>query len=199
MSHIKIPEFKSILKESDQPADIDSPDIEQSTAGIIADLLVENGLLSKKQVSDAKQHRHPEKPKPLISFLKELSLVTKEQVQNTLRSNNIVCKIGDLLVEFGYVKQADLEKALKLQKVSDNEQKLGDILVEKNYACEDRVSEVLEYQKKDARKIRDIRDFRLFLFKKTYITIGTIIAIIISIGTFGYNFIDSYMDDMDLI
>ncbi|MFV1993078.1 MAG: transporter substrate-binding domain-containing protein [Acidiferrobacterales bacterium] len=198
----EIPEFKSILKESDQSADIDSPEIEQSTAGIIADLLVENGLLSKNQIRDAKQHRHPEKPKPLISFLQELSLVTEEQVQNTLRSNKIVCKIGALLVELGYVKQADLEKALKLQEESENEKKLGDILVEKKYAHEERVSEVLEYQKKDARKtrdIKDIRDLRFFLFKKTYITTGTIIAVIISVGTFGYNFVDNYLEDMDLI
>lgn len=53
-------------------------------------------------------------------------------------------KIGDLLIEAGYITNKQLMDALEIQKKSGN--KLGNVLLEKNYVTEAQIMEVLEFQ-----------------------------------------------------
>ncbi|WP_132770367.1 GspE/PulE family protein [Tepidibacillus fermentans] len=53
-------------------------------------------------------------------------------------------RIGDLLVETGFITQSQLEEALNEQKKS--KKRLGDILIAKGYVSEQQIIEVLEFQ-----------------------------------------------------
>lgn len=53
-------------------------------------------------------------------------------------------KLGDLLVESGYISEEILQETLKLQK--DTNQKLGEVLTNKGFITEEQIIEVLEFQ-----------------------------------------------------
>jgi type IV pilus assembly protein PilB len=123
------------------PAVKDTP---QSTDGdTIAVLLVNNGLITEDQLIYAKRIRAKlVSDRSLVEILKELRLLSNQQLNLVLKQNRLNIRIGDLLVELGQIRKSELEAALAIQ-VENREQKLGDILVEYGFIDEHRLMEIL--------------------------------------------------------
>ncbi|MBJ6727575.1 GspE/PulE family protein [Geomesophilobacter sediminis] len=118
-----------------------------AASSVIADLLVKEGLITQEQHDYARRVRAKMRTSmPLIDVMQELGYVTKEDVTATLRKNTLSLRIGDFLVELGYLREADLLTALSLQKSSEEGKMLGDIIVEMGYIDERKFNEVLSYQ-----------------------------------------------------
>ncbi|WP_246559480.1 GspE/PulE family protein [Citrifermentans pelophilum] len=116
-------------------------------AGAIAPLLVKESLLTKDQLSYAIRVRSKlASKKTIIDIIQELGYVTGDQVRDTLRKNRVAIRMGDLLVELGYMRESDLQAALNLQKEGASGMKLGDLLVAHGFIDERKLLEVLAYQ-----------------------------------------------------
>jgi type IV pilus assembly protein PilB len=119
----------------------------QNTGDEIARLLIKEGHLTPEQLAYAKRVRSKlATPKTLTSVLKELGFITNRQLQQTLRVNQVSMRIGALLVELGYMQEANLQTALNLQEQKKTPKKLGEILVESHYVEEQKLAEALAYQ-----------------------------------------------------
>lgn len=113
----------------------------------IAALFVAAGYLTPQQLTYAKRVRGKlSSPKTLIAVLQELGYITMEQLRETLQKNIISVKIGDLLVELGYIKPADLQAALGIQKESQGTKKLGEVLVDSRFIEELTFAQALSFQ-----------------------------------------------------
>lgn len=83
---------------------------------------------------------------PLLKVLKDLKFVTDQDVRETLRESTSPVRIGDLLVELGYLSPEDLDAACRIQRESDSPEKLGRILVKHNFIDEQVFIEILSIQ-----------------------------------------------------
>lgn len=83
---------------------------------------------------------------PLLKVLKDLKFVTDQDVRDTLRESTSPVRIGDLLVELGYISPEDLDAACRIQRESDTPEKLGRILVKHNFIDEQVFIEILSIQ-----------------------------------------------------
>lgn len=81
----------------------------------------------------------------MIGVLKELDYVTDRQLKEVLRSNRLSLRIGDLLVEFGYLTPKKLKAALDIQS-SEPGKHLGQIIVEHQFMGEQEFLEALSVQ-----------------------------------------------------
>ncbi len=116
-------------------------------AGIIASLLIKEAILTEEQLSYATRIRSKlTTQKTMKDTLIDLGYVTMEQIQETLRKNQVNVRLGDLLVELGYLRQSDLDQALGIQKESKGKKRLGEVLVEAGFIEERRLLESLSYQ-----------------------------------------------------
>ena len=116
--------------------------------GQIVELLVSTGAITREQLLYAQRvHGKLQSTKTLIDVLQELEFIKRDDVVRTLREHSLAIRIGDLLVELGYLKQSELLTALSLQKEGGAPRKmLGDIIVEKGFIEERRLTEVLSFQ-----------------------------------------------------
>ncbi|WP_136515162.1 GspE/PulE family protein [Geomonas edaphica] len=117
-------------------------------AGQIVELLVSTGVITRDQLLYAQRvHGKLQSTKTLIDVLQELEFLKREDVARILREHSLSVRIGDLLVELGYLKQSELLTALNLQKQEGAPRKmLGDIIIEKGFIEERRLVEVLSFQ-----------------------------------------------------
>ena len=83
---------------------------------------------------------------PLLKILKDLKCITDQDVRETLRKTSSPIRIGDLLIELGYISPEDLEAACRIQQESDSQEKLGRILVKHNFIDEQVFIEILSIQ-----------------------------------------------------
>jgi type IV pilus assembly protein PilB len=117
------------------------------TGGQIAALLVNEGLLAQDQLSYALRVKGKlSSQKTIIDIVLDMGYVTGEQIREVLRRNQVSIKIGDLLLELGYLREADLNAALNLQQHAKERKKLGDVLVDNGFIEEHKFLEVLSYQ-----------------------------------------------------
>ncbi|MBK7188351.1 MAG: type II/IV secretion system protein [bacterium] len=84
-------------------------------------------------------------PRPLVSVLQDLGLVTPEILRETLTRNRVKLRLGTLLLELGVISEPDLQAAIALQKDSRG-RKLGEVLVENHFLTEDELLKVLSAQ-----------------------------------------------------
>jgi len=135
-------------ENSKQPASANStPPAAGRQHGEIAALLVEQGLLKDDQlVYAARVQSKLASPKPILDVIKELDLVTDDQIRGIIRSNLSKIRIGDLLIELGLITSDDLQVALAVQKGETPRKKLGEVLVEHNFLDERKLIEVLSLQ-----------------------------------------------------
>lgn len=63
-----------------------------------------------------------------------------------LNKNKVNVRLGDLLVELGYLRESDLQQALGMHRDSQGKKRLGEILVEGGFIEERRLLETLSYQ-----------------------------------------------------
>lgn len=118
-----------------------------AAGGKIAALLVKEGVISAEQLSYAQRvHDKLHSSKTLIDVLLELGPLTREELASTLRKHSLSIRIGDFLVELGYLRKSDLEAALNLQKEGTERKMLGDIFIEKGFIEERKFIEVLSFQ-----------------------------------------------------
>lgn len=116
-------------------------------AGAIVSLLLKEGVISEKQLVYATRVRSKlTTPKTMIDTLLELGYLTQEQVRCTLRTNQTHIRLGDLLVELGYLRETDIQQALGIQREQQTKKRLGEILAERGFIEERRLLECLAYQ-----------------------------------------------------
>jgi type IV pilus assembly protein PilB len=114
----------------------------------IGRLLVEAGVL------DAQQLRHADRvcgklatPRPLIEVAGELFGIPRERLIEALRSQREKLRLGDLLVELGHLRPADLETALAIQREQpDGKRRLGEVLLDHHFLAEPALVQVLSVQ-----------------------------------------------------
>ena len=114
--------------------------------GEIVSLLIKEGLLTQEKALYAMRVKSKLSPgKTLLDTLKDLKYINEDKVKNVLRRNHLSLRIGDLMVEFGYLSQARLNAALSIQKTQKNK-RLGQIIIENQYMTESAFIEALSVQ-----------------------------------------------------
>ena len=63
-----------------------------------------------------------------------------------MRRNRLNIRLGDFLVELGYLRESDLKQALGIQSESKNKLRLGEILVDRGFIEDRKLLEALSYQ-----------------------------------------------------
>lgn len=112
----------------------------------IAAILVDAGVFSAADLDYAlRVHAKLANPRPLVTVLQDLGLVTPESLRETLTRNRVKLRLGTLLLELGVISAPDLQAAVALQKDSRG-RKLGEILVENHFLSEDELLKVLSAQ-----------------------------------------------------
>jgi len=116
-------------------------------AGMLASLLLEKEEITKEQLSYAiRVNKKMATPQTLLQTLIELGYTSADKVKQALCSSSLNIRLGDLLVELGYLKETDLRQALGIQKEIGGKKRLGEILVEGGFIEERRLLETLSYQ-----------------------------------------------------
>ena len=119
----------------------------EQEAGILATLLLKLGIINEKQLTYALRIRKKiSTPQTMLDTLIELDYVTRDQVKEAMRGTNMNVRLGDLLIELGYLSDTDLRQALGLQKEAGTSKRLGEILIEGGFIEERRLLETLSYQ-----------------------------------------------------
>jgi len=114
--------------------------------GEIVSLLIKEGLLTREKALYAMRVKSKLSPgKTLLDTLKDLKYIEEEKVKDVLRRNHLSLRIGDLMVEFGYLPKEKLNAALSIQK-SNKTKRLGQILIENQYMSESAFIEALSVQ-----------------------------------------------------
>ncbi len=112
----------------------------------IADLLVKAGIITEKQVDYGNRVLAKlATPQTLLSALEELKYVTGSQIREVLRANPVSLPLGTMLVELGYIDEADLKTALANQEERGGG-RLGEILVDLHLISEDELLRIISYQ-----------------------------------------------------
>lgn len=115
--------------------------------GEIIAILLASGVIKEKDIKYAV--RIGEKlstPQPLLNILKDLSLIDDDIVRDTIRKTEHSVRLGDLLVELGYLTADDLQAAINIQKESEQDLKIGEILIKYNFIDDRQVNRILSIQ-----------------------------------------------------
>jgi type IV pilus assembly protein PilB len=125
-----------------KPAQVSPSDI-----GMITRLLLAENIISEQQLAYAIRVRSKLTSfKTMIDSLIELGYLSHDILQETLRSNRVNIRLGDFLVELGYLRETDLKQALGMQFESKGKQRLGEILVDRGFIEDQKLLEALSYQ-----------------------------------------------------
>lgn len=115
--------------------------------GEIVNLLLASKALQEKDVLYAERIQSKLATRqPLLNVLKDLRLVTDETVRDTIQSSHLSIRIGELLVELGYLSPDDLTAAFNIQKETEKDLKLGEILIKHNFIDEKLFNRILSIQ-----------------------------------------------------
>ncbi len=125
-----------------------APNAAGDAGGQIAGILLDQGVLSREQLAYALRVRAKlGEDYSLVRVLKDLEYLTDSQLRDALRAQGRTVPIGNLLVELGYLRPAELSAALKAQKEPQYKGKrLGEFLLEKRLIQERELIEVLADQ-----------------------------------------------------
>ncbi|MDD9302391.1 MAG: Flp pilus assembly complex ATPase component TadA [Desulfobacter sp.] len=122
------------------------PPENDSVSEQILTALTEAGILSAKTAKTAQRVKSKlASDKTMIGVLKELNFVTDTQLKEVLRSNRLSLRIGDLLVEFGYLSLEKLKAALDIQS-REKDKQLGQVVIEHQFMSESDFLEALSVQ-----------------------------------------------------
>jgi type IV pilus assembly protein PilB len=118
-----------------------------SGIGTIVGLLLKEHIITEQQYAYAIRVRSKlVTPRTMIDSLLDLGYLTRDVLQDTLRNNHVNIRMGDFLVELGYLRDSDLKQALGIQSEVNNKKRLGEILVQRGFIEERRLLEALSYQ-----------------------------------------------------
>jgi type IV pilus assembly protein PilB len=115
--------------------------------GEIVTLLLESKAIQEKDVQYAERIRSKlTVQQPLLNVLKDLKLINDETVRETIQNTHLSIRIGELLVELGYLTPDDLTAAFNIQQESEKDLKLGEILIKHNFIDEKLFNRILSIQ-----------------------------------------------------
>jgi type IV pilus assembly protein PilB len=115
--------------------------------GEIVKLLLKLKLVSTKQVLYAERIRSKlATPVPLLNVLKDLEVITDEVVRKAMAESASSIRIGELLIELGYLSEKDLTAAFNIQKEEGSGLKLGEVLIKYNFIDEKLFNRILSIQ-----------------------------------------------------
>ncbi|MCP4670892.1 MAG: Flp pilus assembly complex ATPase component, partial [Desulfobacula sp.] len=126
--------------------------IHNDIADQIISFLVKDKLLTDKQVAHATKVKSKiVSSKRILDVIKDLKYVTDDQIKKALTHHKHSFRIGDLLIEFGYLTREKLEAALEIKEQSSDKdktksKKLGEILIEQKFITEDDFLDLLSVQ-----------------------------------------------------
>ena len=113
----------------------------------IIELLISAGKLTREQLTYAQRIQSKlDTPRPILELLKELKAISEDQVKEVVRGLQTQMSLGNLLVELGHIREADLQIALKIQAEAKPRRRLGEILLERRLIDERTLIEVLSLQ-----------------------------------------------------
>ena len=113
----------------------------------IVELLLQEKLLAPKQVEYATRVQNKlETPRSLLEVLKELNIIADDEIKKAVKESRLPMCIGTILVELGYIKPEELQRALSIKADVKNSRKLGEILLEHRLIDEQILIEVLSLQ-----------------------------------------------------
>ena len=122
-------------------------DTDNKKYGVIVGRLLKSKVLQEKDIQYAERIRAKlTAQEPLLNVLKNLKLITDETIRATISGSQLDLRIGDLLVELGYLNADDLEAAFKIQQEREKDLKLGEILIKYNFIEEKLFYRVLSLQ-----------------------------------------------------
>jgi type IV pilus assembly protein PilB len=117
------------------------------TANEIAQVLIRENCLTEEQLAYAVRVQSKlASPKTLLNVILELGFTTAAQLKEAFVKNRLSIRIGELLVELGYIRREQLEAALSMQKEATEKKKLGEVLVDGRFISEQKLVDVLSYQ-----------------------------------------------------
>jgi type IV pilus assembly protein PilB len=120
---------------------------EKNRYGEVVNLLLKSELVSEKQVQHAERIRSKlATPVSLLNVLKELKIVNDEVVRKALLDSSTSIRIGELLIELGYLSENDLAAAINIRKETDKDLKIGEILIKYNFIEENLFNRILSIQ-----------------------------------------------------
>ncbi len=115
--------------------------------GEIVGLLLKAEQITEKQVLHAERIRSKlATPVSLLNVLKELKIVSDEMVHKALLGSSSPIRIGELLIELGYLSENDLEAAINIGKETDVGLRIGEILIKYNFIEEGLFNRILSMQ-----------------------------------------------------
>jgi len=115
--------------------------------GKLVDHLLKCGYLTDEQIEYARRVQIKlEASRPLLQVIGELKFITAERIKEAVRKYPISMRIGEFLVELGYIGAGDLQTALDIQAAEKFKRKLGEILVERALVDEHVLAETLSLQ-----------------------------------------------------
>jgi type IV pilus assembly protein PilB len=114
--------------------------------GEIVSVLLDEGVIEEKDVVYAQRIQAKlSTPMPLVNILKDLKLLTDETVRQTLQRTRRSIRIGELLVELGYLSSDDLQTAFTIQR-DEPGMKIGEILVKYHFVDNRLLNQILSIQ-----------------------------------------------------
>jgi len=124
-----------------------SAPVSSQEIGMITKLLLKEGIISEQQLAYAIRVRSKlTTSKTMVDSLIDLGYLSHEVLQETLRNNRVSIRLGDFLVELGYLREMDLKQALGIQAESNVKQRLGEVLVDRGFIEDRKLLEALSYQ-----------------------------------------------------
>jgi type IV pilus assembly protein PilB len=115
--------------------------------GEILSILVSSGAIREEDVVRAERISSKLTTKqPLLNILKDLKIISDETVRQAIEKSKHSVRIGELLVELGYLSNDDLQSAFSIQKETDTELKIGQILIKYNFIDEPLFNRILAMQ-----------------------------------------------------
>jgi type IV pilus assembly protein PilB len=132
-----------------QSPPIDESPLPAAECGLnpIVDLLLQEKFLAPEQVEyAARVQTKLETPRPLLEVIRELKLIADDEIKKAVADSRVPMCIGSILVELGYLKPDDLQRALDMQANEKNKRKLGEILLELSLIDEQVLFDVLSSQ-----------------------------------------------------
>lgn len=125
------------------PAPSDTP-APAAVGDRIVELLLGDGYIDAGQLQHARRVRDKlESPHSLLKVLQELQFVEPTQVRTVIRAHPHALRLGEILVELEFLREADLRAALAQQANASEKRRLGEILVDGHYISEQKLTEVL--------------------------------------------------------
>ncbi|WP_018869143.1 GspE/PulE family protein [Thioalkalivibrio sp. ALgr3] len=109
----------------------------------LGETLVDTGVITEEQLQQALAEQR-DSGRKLGRVLTDMGLCTQEDIAGALQEQMRRIRIGDLLIDYGYIDESQLEQALKRQK--ETGRKLGQVLVDMELVDRHQIVEVLADQ-----------------------------------------------------